>query len=154
MAGRVRQQSMRTTHKWQFKSRFRAGAYGWKGTRLASQRLREAVSEIEKVAKSDPVEAADGVVAMVERIWPALEHVDSSSGALGTAVNRTLGALLPILISAPADRRTRSKWMDRLYDAVCGDGVGYLAHVQDRWGEICGFRELAAEWADRFRPVV
>ena len=28
-------------HKWTFKSRFRANAYGWKGTALASKRLKE-----------------------------------------------------------------------------------------------------------------
>jgi len=36
------------THKWTFKSRFRTNAYGWKGTTLASKRLKEAVSEIKK----------------------------------------------------------------------------------------------------------
>jgi len=44
---------------------------------------------------------------LVERIWPALESVDSSSGALGTAVGGALTELLPIVINAPADRKTR-----------------------------------------------
>ncbi|NQU21304.1 MAG: hypothetical protein HQ567_08485 [Candidatus Nealsonbacteria bacterium] len=140
---------MAKSHKWTFKSRFRAGVYSWKGSSLASKRLKEAVSEIKKVAKSDPVLAAEGTVGLMERIWPALEQVDSSSGALGNAVYRTLNTLLPVLISAPADIKTRRKWADRLYEAVCDDGVEYLMPVEERWGEICGFPELANEWADR-----
>ncbi|MEE4659976.1 MAG: hypothetical protein V2J89_05880, partial [Halieaceae bacterium] len=80
----------RSAHKWAFPARFRTGAYGWKASRLACQRLREAVSEIRKVAKKDPLVGAEGAVRLMEKIWPALEHVDSSSGALGSAVNKTL----------------------------------------------------------------
>ena len=85
-------------HKWTFTARFRAGAYSWKASRLACQRLREAVSEIKKVAKHDPVLGAEGAVRLMEKIWPALEHVDSSSGALGSAVHKTLDALIPIIV--------------------------------------------------------
>ena len=90
-------------HKWIFPARFRSGVYSWKGSRLASRRLREAVSEINKVAKKDPVLGAEGAVRLMEKLWPALAHVDSSSGALGTAVNKTLDALIPTIIKAPAD---------------------------------------------------
>ena len=119
-------------HKWTFKSRFRANAYGWKGTALASKRLKEAVSEIKKVAKSDPVTAADGAVGLMERIWPALQGIDGSSGALGSAVNRTLDGLIPFVIDAPADAKIRSKWLERLYEAVQEDGVDYLSPVEDQ----------------------
>jgi hypothetical protein len=84
-------------HKWTFPSRFRSGVYNWKASRLACQRLREAVSEIKKVAKKDPVRGAEGAVRLIEKIWPALEHVDSSSGALGSSVNKALDTLIPIL---------------------------------------------------------
>jgi len=113
-------------HKWTFKSRFRTNAYGWKGTALASKRLKEAVSEIKKVAKSDPVTAADGAVSLMERIWPALQGIDGSSGALGSAVNRTLDTLIPFVIKAPADKKILNKWLERLYEAVQEDGVDYL----------------------------
>ncbi len=145
---------MAKSHKWTFKARFRANAYGWKASSLASKRLKEAAAEIKKVAKSEPVLAAEGVVGLMERIWPALEHVDSSSGALGNAVYRTLDALIPALIGAPADMKTRRKWADRLYQAVCDDGVEYLMPVEERWGKICGFPELANEWADRMMPAL
>jgi hypothetical protein len=135
-------------HEWIFPARFRAGAYSWKASRLACQRLREAVSEIKNVAKKDPVCGAEGAVRLIEKIWPALEHVDSSSGALGSAVNKALDALIPILVNAPADEKTRDKWLDRLWQAMADDGVDYLSPVGDRWGELCGSMEVAGRWAD------
>ncbi|MCG7872695.1 MAG: hypothetical protein JAZ11_11395 [Candidatus Thiodiazotropha lotti] len=135
-------------HKWTFPARFRTDAYSWKASRLACQRLREAVSEIKKVAKKDPVLGAEGAVRLMEKIWPALEHVDSSSGSLGSAVNKALDALIPIIIKAPADENTRNKWLDRLWQAMEDDGVDYLSPVGDLWGEICGSVEVAGRWAD------
>ena len=41
-------------HKWQFKTRFRQHAFGWK-SQPAIVMVREAVSEIRQVAKTDPV---------------------------------------------------------------------------------------------------
>lgn len=135
-------------HKWIFPSRFRAGAYSWKASRLVCQRLREAVSEIKTVAKKNPLIGAEGAVRLMEKIWPALEHVDSSSGALGSAVNKTLDDLIPILVNAPADEKTRDTWLDRLWQAMADDGVDYLSPVGDRWGEICGSIEVAGRWGD------
>lgn len=64
-----------SSDKWTFPARFRAGAYGWKSSSLACQRLREAVSTIKKVAKKGPIPGAEGTVRLVEKLWPALEHV-------------------------------------------------------------------------------
>jgi hypothetical protein len=141
-------QTMLAKHTWTFKPRLRARAFGWNGSHLACLRLKEAVAEIKKMAKVDPIIAGDGVVSLMERIWPAFEHIDTSSGALGGAVNWTQGELLPIMINAPADRKTREQWLDRLWQAIQDDGVAYLSMVQDRWGELCGSREVAASWAD------
>ena len=91
---------------------------------------------------------------MLERIWPALEHVDSSSGALGTAVYNTVDALIPIIINAPADDNTRGKWLDRLWQAMEDDGVDYLGPVGDQWGEICGSPEVAGRWAEDLVGIV
>ena len=114
---------MTSGQRWTFKARFRAGAYGWRGSALASKRLNEAVREIRAVAKSNRMLAAEGCVSLMERLWPALEQIDTSSGALGGAVHRTLDELIPILVSAPADVATRSAWLDRLFQAVMDDGV-------------------------------
>jgi len=136
-------------HKWTFPAaRFRTGAYSWKASRLACQRLREAVSEIKKVTRKDPVLGAEGAIRLVGKLWPALEHVDSSSGALGSAVNKALDALIPVIVNAPVDEKTRNKWLERLWQAMADDGVDYLSTVSDRWGEICGSVEIAGKWAD------
>ena len=135
-------------HKWTFPARFRAGGYSWKASKLASQRLREAVSEIKKVAKKDPLLGAQGAVRLIEKLWPALEHIDSSSGALGSAVYKTLGALIPVIVKAPADEKTRAQWLDQLWRAMEDDGVDYLSPVGDQWGDICGSVEVAGRWAD------
>jgi hypothetical protein len=46
------------------------------------------------VAGKDPVTAAEGAILPMERLWPALQQVDSSSGALGTGVNKAVHALI------------------------------------------------------------
>ena len=93
-------------HKWTFKSRFRRETYSWNGTALASKRMKEAVSEIKKVAKKDYALAGEGVIELFVRLYPALMNIDGSSGALGTAMNNTIDALIPILIKAEWDMNT------------------------------------------------
>lgn len=141
-------------HKWEFPNRFRARAFGWRGSRLACQRIREAVSEIKKVGKTDAVLGAEGAVRLMERLWPALEHVDSSSGALGSAVANALDALVPIVVAAPAKDATRDEWLDRLWTAIEEDGVDYLGPVADRLGEICASIGRANRWADALCPTL
>lgn len=141
-------------HKWTFIARFRANAFGWRGSRLACQRIREAVSEIQKVARKDPMLGAKGAIKLMEKLWPALQHVDSSSGALGTAVYNAMVVLVDIVIDAPTDHKTRAKWLDRLWDAFNDDGVGFLDVLGERWGEVCGSPETASKWADQLLPVL
>ena len=140
--------------RWAFKSRFRPRAYGWRGSGLAGKRLKEAVAEIRAVARSDRVVAGEGVISLFERLWPALQDIDTSSGALGGVVHRTLEDLIPILISAPADVVTRSAWLERLFQAVMDDGVQYLAPVKDRWGEIAVYPELMEQYTQRLRGII
>jgi len=85
-------------HPWGFRKYLRSKAFGWHGSSLAISRLGEAVSEIKGVARTQPVMAAEGVVQFCERIWPALQQVDSSTGALGTAVVRSLDPDIPYRI--------------------------------------------------------
>ena len=127
----------------------RAGLYSWRSSAKAVERLKIALSEIKAVNRADPIAAADGVVMLAERIWPAFEHIDTSSGALGSAVNRTLTELVPMLIDAPADEPTRAKWLERLRTAIEDDGVQYLQPISDRFGEIAVYRSLQNEHADR-----
>jgi hypothetical protein len=135
-------------HSWRFKTRFRRHAFGWK-SQPAITRLQEALSEIGQVARLEPVLAAEGAVALLERISPALEHVDSSSGAIGSAVNRTIAELVPVIATAPADAGTRAAWLDRLFEAHAADQIPYIEQLAEYWGELCGSSELASDWADR-----
>lgn len=64
------------SHKWVFVSRFRTNAYGSRASKLACKRIKEAVSEIKKVTRKDPVLGAEGSIRFMEKLWPALQHVD------------------------------------------------------------------------------
>jgi hypothetical protein len=135
-------------HKWEFKARFRRHAFGWR-SQPAILRIRQAVSEIKGVARKDPVLAAAGAVALIERISPALEHVDSSSGAIGTAVNHALRELAAIIAAARVDAKTRDAWLECLWKAHEADQIPYIERLADDWGELCASKELASAWADR-----
>jgi hypothetical protein len=141
-------------HKWQFTACFRTGAYGWQGTALATKRMKEAVSEIKKVARTDSALAGQGAIGLLCRLYPACDHIDGSSGSLGTALHRTVAALIPILIQADWDMNTRGRLLEDLYETVCNDGWSILSQVEDRWGEICVYSALANFWADRLVPLL
>lgn len=140
-------------HKWEFKARFRRNAFGWK-SQPAITRIKQAVAEIKKVAKKEPMVAAEGALAFLERVSPALEHVDSSSGAIGTAVNQAIAELVPLIANAPADAKTRDAWLERLFEAYEDDAIPYIEGLGDHWGTLCGSREIASAWADRLMPTV
>jgi hypothetical protein len=134
-------------YTWQFKARFRKHAFGWK-SQPAIKRVKEAVSEIRKVARKDNVLAAEGAVSFLERVSPALAHVDSSSGAIGRAVANAIADLVPIIASAETDRSTRERWLERLFKAHEEDHIPYIEELADYWGELCVFPDLASRWAD------
>ena len=135
-------------HSWRFKARFRRHAFGWK-SQPAIARLQEAVSEITLVARIEPILGAEGAVALLERISPALENVDSSSGAIGTAVNHTIAELVSVIVAAPADEGTRAAWLERLFEAHAADQIPYIERLAEYWGELCVTAEVASGWADR-----
>ena len=139
-------------HPWAFKARFRRHAFGWR-SQPAIARIKEAVAEIKKVAQKEPVVGAEGAVAFLERVSPALEHVDSSSGAIGTAVANAIAALVPIIATAPADAKTREAWLERLFKAHEADQIPYIERLADYWGELCGSKELASAWADKLLSI-
>lgn len=140
------------SHKWEFKARFRRHAFGWK-SRPAIQRVKQAVSEIKKVARRDPVLAAEGAVLFLERVSPAIEQVDSSSGAIGTAVNHAVEALAAIIAEAPADAVTRDAWLERFWEAHANDQIPYIERLADYWGDLCASKEVASVWADRLLDI-
>jgi hypothetical protein len=139
-------------HKWEFRARFRRHAFGWK-SQPAIQRIKQAVSEIRKVARRDPVLAAEGAVLFLERVSPAIENVDSSSGAIGTAVNRAIEELVPIIATAPATAATRDAWLERLWEAHANDQIPYIERLADHWADLCASKEVASAWADRLLDI-
>jgi tetratricopeptide (TPR) repeat protein len=140
-------------HKWTFAPRFRRYAFGWR-SQPAVQRVREAAAEIQKTAKKDPVLAAAGAVLFLERVSPALGQVDSSSGAIGTAVNHAIETCAKIVADASVDDRTRDQWLERLWEAHQNDEIPYIERLGDYWGELCASRERASAWADRLIGTV
>jgi hypothetical protein len=93
--------------------------------------------------------AGEGAVLFLERIAPAIESVDSSSGGIGTAVNNAVRDLAAILATAPADLVQRERWLERLFTAFEEDRMPYLKELGDEWGRICASPEVASHWADR-----
>lgn len=140
-------------HSWQFTRRFRRGGFGWRSA-VAVPAVRAAVTEIKRVARVDPALAAEGAVRFLERVSPALEHVDSSSGAIGAAVNGAIAALAEIVGSAPLEHAHRTRLLERVWQALQDDGMGYLDLLEDHWGQYCGSPEAASAWADHSVDLV
>ena len=140
-------------HVWEFAPRFRRGAFGWR-SQPAITRIKEAVAEIKKVARKEPVVAAEGAVLFLEKVSPALQNVDSSSGSIGSAVNRAIAELVSVIANANVDNILREKWLERLFEAHAADQVPYIECLGEYWGEICVTPDLATVWANRLISVV
>jgi tetratricopeptide (TPR) repeat protein len=141
-----------TSTPWAFRTRFRRSAFGWKASRLAMNRIHEALTEIRAVARHDPARAAEGAVLLLEKLSPALCQIDSSSGALGNATCATVQELAPLISNAPVSATVRKKWLDRLFEAIQEDDPPYIESLGDHWGELCATPELASDWSDQLLP--
>jgi tetratricopeptide (TPR) repeat protein len=141
------------TYKWEFASRFRSRAFGWRSD-LPIKRIKEALSEIKQVARKEPVLAAEGAVLFLGKLSAALEQVDSSSGAIGSTVSAAIATLVPIIARADVDSSKRQQWLDRLWQAIQDDTMPYLDSLGSYWGELCVTPFLASRWADQLQHVV
>jgi hypothetical protein len=142
-----------SAHKWQFTSRFRRHAFGWRSD-APIQRIKEALAEIKQVARKEPALAAEGAIALLEKLSPALEQVDSSSGALGLAVGKAIETLVPLIVTAEVEPKLRQRWLERLWQALQDDEMPYIELLGEYWGDLCVTPELASHWADEFIPAV
>lgn len=140
-------------HIWSFAPRFKRNGFGWRSD-LPIQRIKEALAEIKQVCKKDPVLAAEGALLLLGKLSPALMNIDSSSGALGSWVNRAIETLVPVIATAPVTPAVRKKWMQKLWKALDEDEMPYLEHLGDFWGELCAGPELAAQWAVELLPTL
>lgn len=139
---------------WAFTKRFRRGGFGWRASRLAGERIAEAMAEINAVARHDPLRAADAAARFLVKLSPALEQVDSSSGALGSAARAAVNALVPVIAQAPATEAMREIWREQLFEAIQNDDPPYLELLDERWGDLCATPEVASRWADRLMDLV
>jgi hypothetical protein len=64
------------SHPWSCRQRLRTRAFGWRGSKLAIERLKEALGEIKTVARTDPETAAEGahLERQLDRLWTAIEE--------------------------------------------------------------------------------
>ena len=145
---------MAASHAWAFRASFRRSAFGWSGTRKAIERLNEAVSEIERVARTDPALAGEGAVLLLEKLSPAINQIDSSSGALGNATAGVVEKMVPLIAAALVPRRVREKWLERLFDAIQEDDPPYIESLGEHWGAMCADPALASHWADQLLPLM
>ena len=142
------------SHPWAFRAGLRRNAFGWSGTRKAIESLNDAVGEIERVARTDPALAGEGAVLLLEKLSPAVNQIDSSSGALGSAANGVVEKMVPLIVAAPVPRREREKWLERLFEAIQEDDPPYIEPLGEHWGALCADRALASNWADQLLPLV
>jgi hypothetical protein len=139
---------------WGFRSKLRRASFGWRGSHAAIARIDEAVAEIRSAARSDPVLAAEGAVLFLEKVSPAICEVDSSSGALGNATYHAVEAVVPIIAAASVPESARSKWLERLFNALQDDDPPYIESLGDHWGDLCVTKGIASRWADDLLPLV
>ena len=107
-----------------------------------------------KASKKDPALAAAGAVLFLEKVSPALEQLESSSGAIGTAVNHAIETGTRTIAEAPVDAETRDRWQERLWEAHQNDKVPYIERLAAYWGELCASRDRASAWANRLFGAV
>lgn len=138
---------------WTFAARFRRGAFGWKSD-LAIKRLKEAVSEIRAAARKDPALGAEGAVRLIEKLSPAFENVDDSSGRLQGLIRQTFDICVPLIGTADVPATVRQRWLERLWQAVLADEMPWIQGLGDDWGALCGSPEVASAWADEFLPTL
>jgi hypothetical protein len=150
----MNEKGLKSNYGWHFKPYFRAKAFGWRGSQLAIKRIKEALKEINNINKTNKILAAEGAIYLMSRFWLAFQHIDTSTGSLGNAVNLAMEKLLTIIIQAPASLIIRQHWLDILWQILQDDGVDYVAEISDKWGELAGFPEEASRRADEFSFIV
>lgn len=117
---------MSSAPQWVFTRRFRANAFGWKASRLAATRLREAVTEIRAAARHDAERGLTGAVLLTERFVAAVCGVDDSWGILGTAIAKQYERLIPVFKAESVSQEARLASLRRVLDAWLADEYGYL----------------------------
>lgn len=90
----------------------------------------------------------------LERVAPALDQVDGSSGAMGTAVRKAVTTLAGLIAAAEVDDAVRESWLERLMTAYQEDDRPWIESLGEYWGSLCVTPHLASLWADRMMETV
>ena len=69
--------------------------------------------------------------------------MDSSSGALESALKYALVVLIPIIVKGPANEKIHNQRLNRLWLVMAVDGCDNLSPIGERLGEFCGLAEVA-----------
>lgn len=138
-------------HQWIFRNRLYQHAVG---SRLIQglKKVDLGIAEIKKIATKDPILAADGAVLFFQRISPALENADVTDPAVTAIVAKAIKQLVPIIGRAEATGKQRKWWLKKLFEAHQRDRGLVLESLTDHWGELCGSKTFAWDWADRLLP--
>lgn len=83
------------SHEWAFRTCFRTNAFGWRGSKLAIERLREAVGEVKAVARTTPeaevldrVEATRGLIRALAQGTPTPMRSSANGWPTGLRMSR------------------------------------------------------------------
>jgi len=143
--------------RWHFLTQLDARAFSSGKPALAVRVLRGAVSELRRTARSHPLRAAGGTVALIENLGPALLPIHEDSGSLHHAVARTLDAAVDLLLPA-SETPPYPAWLDQLGARFLDQTTREPGLVHEalglRWGKICATPARANRWAQRLLPGV
>jgi hypothetical protein len=142
-----------TTHKWQFTSRFRRHAFGWRSDHPSSASRKPS---------RDQAGRPQGARARGRGCHHAAGKALASPGAGGQLIGRPgfgrqQGHRHPGAHHRQGGCRChslRQRWLERLWQALQDDEMPYIELLGDYWGELCVTPELASHWADEFMPVL
>jgi hypothetical protein len=115
---------------WTFAACFGRCAFGWKSD-LTIQRLDEAAAEIGAMVRRDPVLAADGAVRLIEKLSPAFENVDDSSGRLQAVIRDVFEQFVPLISTVDVAAKNRQAWVERLWQTMADDEVPWIEGLSD-----------------------
>lgn len=89
---------------------------------------------------------------LIEKLSPAFDNVDDSSGRLQAAIRDFFEQFVPLIGTVEVAPKTRTTRLERLWQAMVDDEMPWIERLGDHWGTLCGSPEVASAWADELLP--